>query len=40
MMNWKTALVSSVITMLVIYLFKVVNKKINIPIASQIISEV
>lgn len=40
METWKTALISACITMLFIYLFKQVAKKVNIPVASQIIAEV
>lgn len=39
-MSWKTALISSVITIMVIFLFKQIVKKVDIPIASQIMGEV
>jgi hypothetical protein len=39
-MNWKQAAVTAVITMLFIFLFKQIAKKVNIPVAGQIIQEV
>lgn len=39
-MDWKNAIVSACITICIIVLFKQITKKVNIPIAKQLMDEV